>query len=147
VKLLCFLARRFAWEAFSQTLEEADQAPELLRGEVESALVVWLHAERMDEQPEARKRAFKQTLKHVKWLANKRERKSIVLHSFTHLGGETAAADFARDFLVELDERLSATGYSVRRTPFGWFCSWELAAEGESLAKVWKEIGPRSDEP
>ena len=146
MKLLCFLARRFAWESFSQTLDDADQAPELLAGAVENALVVWLHAEACDEEPEARKRAFKQTLKHVKWLANKRERKDIVLHSFTHLGGATAEAGFARAFLVELDERLTSTGYRVRRTPFGWFCSWELAAEGESLAKVWKEIGPRSSD-
>ena len=77
----------------------------------------------------------------MKWLAGKRSWKRVVLHSFTHLGGENASPEFARGFLEELDERLSATGYEVARTPFGWFCEWELSVYGESLAKVWKEIG------
>ena len=49
--------------------------------------------------------------------------------------------DFARDFLDELDERLTSTGYEVKQTPYGYFCEWDLSVYGESLAKVWKEIG------
>ena len=63
-----------------------------------------------------------------------------MLHSFTHLGARNAPPDFAEAFLEELAERLRGTGYSVWTTPFGWFCSWDLAVYGDSLAKVWKEI-------
>ena len=83
---------------------------------------------------------FRHTLKHLKWLANKRELKSIVLHSFTHLGGDSARSDFAEPFLRELKDRLESTGYTVSITPFGWFCSWDIQVFGDSLAKVWKEI-------
>ncbi len=138
MKLLTFLARRFAWTPCSQTLPEAQDAPPA--GALEDAVVVWVHAEMRDEEPEARKRAFKQTLKHVKWLAGKRDLRRVVLHSFTHLGGVSASPEFARDLLDELAERLRASGYEVGTTPFGWFCAWELSVHGESLAKVWKEI-------
>jgi Archaea-specific editing domain of threonyl-tRNA synthetase len=138
VKLLCFQARRFAWRGHSKTLDDAEDEPPA--GAADDAVVVFFHAERKDEEPDERASVFRKTLKHVKWLANKRELRNVVLHSFTHLGAENAAPDFARGFVAELTERLEGTGYAVQSTPFGWFCAWELAVFGESLAKVWKEV-------
>jgi bisphosphoglycerate-independent phosphoglycerate mutase (AlkP superfamily) len=83
---------------------------------------------------------FRKTLKNVKWLANKRGLRHVVLHSFTHLGGENAEPEFAEAFIAELAERLRATGYAVWVTPFGYFNEWELSVYGESLGKVWKEL-------
>ena len=136
MKLLTFQARRFAWRSFSKTLEDASD--ERVEGEKLECVGCFVHAQAGDEEDRAR--VFKHTLKHVKWLANKREMKNVVLHSFTHLGGQNADPEFARGFLEELCERLTGTGYSVATTPFGWFCEWELSVHGESLAKVWKEV-------
>ena len=138
MKLLTFQASRFSWKSFSKTLPDAtgDEVDE----QVHDAVVVFLHAERADEPPDARPGVFKKTLKHVKWLANKRELRNVVLHSFAHLGGESSTPEFTREFMSELAERLRATGYEVHTTPFGWFCSWDLAVFGDSLAKVWKDI-------
>ena len=137
MKSLTFLAKRFSWTPHSKTIEDADEPPEA--GEVADAVVAFLHFEAKDEPPEERARVFKHVLKHLKWLAAKRELTNVVLHSFTHLGGVNADAAFARSLLVELAERLRATGYDVRITPFGWFNAWDLSVHGESLAKVWKE--------
>ncbi len=138
MKLLTFQTKRFRWAPFSKTLEDApDPGPET---EVTDAVVAFLHIEQRDEDPDQRKRAFKHTLKHLKWLANKRELRTIVLHSFTHLGGQNADAQFALAFMDQLRERLSGTGYTVHITPFGYMCEWDLSVHGESLAKVWKEI-------
>jgi len=138
MKLLCFQARRFSWKSFSKTLDEVEEQE--VEEKVEDCVVVFMHAETKDETGDERRRVFKNTLKHVKWLANKRDMKNVVLHSFTHLGGENASPEFAREFLTELTERLENTGYQVWSTPFGYFCEWDLSVHGESLAKVWKEI-------
>ena len=146
MKLLTFQAKRFRWKKFSQTIPDSPCTPPAdgkstepeLEQTVEGAVVVFLHAEQKDADDRAS--VFRQTLKHVKWLANKRGLRSVVLHSFTHLGAENAAPDFARAFMEELAERLRATGYSVWITPFGWFCEWDLSVHGDSLAKVWKEV-------
>ena len=135
MRMLTFLARSFSWEPYSQTLSEA---PEASAGAVEDAVVAFIHVEADDEAQ--RSRAFRHALKHLKWLANKRGFKTIVLHSFTHLGGENADPDFALKFFQDLAERLRNTGYTVEITPFGWFCAWRLDVYGESLAKVYKEI-------
>ena len=138
MKILAFQATHFRWKTFSKTLEDAD--PGDVEDGVTDAVVAFLHIEAKDEPDERRKSVFTHTLKHLKWLANKRAMKNVVLHSFTHLGGANASPAFARAFLVELAARLESTGYAVKRTPFGWFNSWDLGVYGDSLAKVWKEI-------
>lgn len=138
MKLLCFQARHFRWKTHSKTL--ADVPDQDIDDRVTDAVVVFLHAESRDESEDRRAAVLRQTLKHVKWLANKRSLKAVVLHSFAHLGGDTAAPDFAAEFMNALAERLRQTGYDVQLTPFGYFCEWDLAVYGDSLAKVWKEI-------
>jgi len=138
MKLLCFQAKRFRWKTHSKTLPEvADQD---IDQEVAETVVVFIHAEAADGDAERSASVLRQTLKHVKWLANKREFKNVVLHSFTHLGGATAPAVLAASLIAALQQRLSETGYRVWTTPFGYFCEWDLSVYGESLAKVWKEI-------
>ena len=138
MKLLTFQARRFWWKPFSRTLEDVSE--EASEDGAEDAVVVFFHAEEKDQEDGQRARVFRHTLKHIKWLANKRGFKNVVLHSFTHLGGATADPDFAQGFIEELRQRLESTDYQVKTTPFGYFCEWELAVYGESLAKVWKEV-------
>ncbi len=138
MRILTFQAREFGWKAFSKTLASAPEAGE--PHTVEECVVAFLHIEKQDQEGEQRLRVFKKTLKHLKWLANKRDFKNVVLHSFTHLGGENADADFAHAFMLELCERLQSTKYSVWITPFGYFSEWNISVYGESLAKVWKEI-------
>jgi hypothetical protein len=138
MKALCFQARRFRWKTHSKTLPEIADID--VEAEVTNALVIFLHAEQSDAEEKRRHPVFRGTLKHIKWLANKRELKDIVIHSFTHLGGQTADPLWAKTFIEDVAERLRDTGYRVAITPFGYFCEWDLSVYGDSLAKVWKEI-------
>jgi len=138
MKLLCFQAKRFRWKTHSKTLPDVpDQDVEQ---NVEDAVIVFVHAETPDEAEEKKSSVLRQTLKHIKWLANKRGLKNIVLHSFTHLGRATAGPVYAQEFIESVAQRLRETDYQVWITPFGYFCEWDLSVYGESLAKVWKEI-------
>ena len=138
MRTLTFQARHFRFKAFSQTLEDAPPPADETR--VDECVVAFVHFEEHDESADARKRAFKHLLKHLKWLANKRDLKAVVLHSFTHLGGQNASPGFAQELIHDLTERLESTGYAVKTTPFGHFCEWNLDVYGESLAKVWKQL-------
>jgi hypothetical protein len=124
------------YRPFSKTLEQAEDASG--EEEVPEATVIFVHAEAEDEQ--RRNKVLTKTLKNIKWLANKRGPKNIVLHSFTHLADSKASPEFAHGFLEETAGRLRRTGYNVWLTPFGYVCEWELSVYGESLAKVFKEI-------
>jgi hypothetical protein len=138
MRLLCFQAKRFWWKPFEQTLADApDPGGER---EIHDAVVAFVHVELADTEAAREASVFRQTLKHLKWLANKRDLRTIVLHSFTHLGGESAGAEAAHAVLTRLAARLGETGYETHVTPFGWFNEWNLSVHGESLAKVWKQI-------
>jgi hypothetical protein len=138
MKLLCFQAKSFRWKTHSKTLAQvADQDVE---EQIVDAVIVFVHAEQSDEEARKRNSLLRQTLKHVKWLAHKRNLKNIVIHSFTHLGGKTSSPDFAESFIDVIAQRLRESSYRVWTTPFGYFCEWDLSVYGESLAKVWKEI-------
>ena len=135
MKLLLFQAKKFYWKSFSKTLDDVPEQE--VTETVLETLVVFLHAEAKDESnPKIETKA----IKNIKWLANKRNLKNVVLHSFTHLSPSTASPEFAQELLNRLDERLTNTGYQVRQTPFGYFCEWDLAVYGDSLAKVFKEL-------
>ena len=136
MRLLMFQAKRFWWKSFSKTLEDAQDVE--AEEAVDDAVVVFMHVEEKDAAD--RDDVFRKTLKNVKWLANKRDLRRVVLHSFTHLGGRNADPAFAADFIHELADRLRATGYEAWVTPFGYFNEWELSVYGESLGKVWKEL-------
>jgi hypothetical protein len=135
MKLLLFQAKRFYWASFSKTLEDVPEQE--VSETVEEALVVFYHAEAEDED---NPKLETKLVKNIKWLANKRSLKNIVLHSFTHLSGSTASPEFAQALIDGLEERLNKTGYRVWQTPFGYFCEWDLAVYGDSLAKVFKSI-------
>ncbi len=136
MRLLMFMAQRFWWKSYRKTLEDVADAEE--EEAVDDAVVVFMHVEARDAAD--RDDVFRKCLKNVKWLANKREMTRVVLHSFTHLGGENAEPEFAESFITELAGRLQMTGYEVWVTPFGYFNEWDLKVYGESLGKVWKEI-------
>lgn len=138
MKLLCFQAKRFYWQTHSKTLPQV--ADLSIAAEVLETVVVFIHAEASDAAQARTLSVQRHTLKHIKWLANKRGLKNIVLHSFAHLGGDTSDPAFAEYFITSLAERLRAAAYQVWITPFGYFCEWDIRVYGDSLAKVWKEI-------
>ena len=138
MKLLCFQAKRFWWKTYSKSLPDVQDQD--IEKEVKDGLIVFFHAEPVDEEESRRGSVLRHSLKHIKWLANKRKLKNIVLHSFAHLGGKDASPPFAQALIGEIAQRLRDTDYHVQITPFGYFCEWDLSVYGDSLAKVWKEI-------
>ncbi len=137
MRMLSWLADRFAWQAAEKTLDWDEEQE--MAGDVENALVAFIQLEQKDV--ENRDSVFKKTLKQIKWQANKKGFRKIVLHSFAHLGSrESAPPEFAWDFLVALAERLRKTGYEVWITPFGYTCDITLSVGGAPIARVWKEI-------
>lgn len=139
MRLLTFQAARFGWKSEVAGLPELADPP--ADDAIADAVVAFVHAQPGDVAPATRERTLRHAVKHLKWLANKRGLKNVVLHSFTHLGSDHAPPEFAKVWLAELAAKLRAGGYGVKQTPFGWSCAWDLAVFGESLAKVWKEIG------
>lgn len=136
MKMLMFLAKQFTFRPFEKTLPEAGDGGE--PAALADAAIVFVHAEPQDEaDPAGLETKF---VKNVKWIAGKRDFRTVALHSFTHLADASASPQFAEAFLQSAAVRLRNTGYQVVITPFGWVCEWDLSVFGESLAKVFKSL-------
>lgn len=136
MKILMFGTPRFWYKSFEKTLPAAPDVN--VENTVTDAVVIFIHVEPKDE--ERPRPARTKLLKNIKWMANKRELRNVVLHSFTHLSEERSDPEFAHSLLVEVAERLRNVGYEVWITPFGYLCEWEMRVFGESLSRVFKSF-------
>ena len=135
MKLLLWYCSRLAWKPTQKTLEDvADGVPD----EVLHAVVGFIHVEPEDE--ERASKVETKLVKNLKWLAGKWNTKSIVLHSFSHLGEHKADAGFSQSLFARARKRLEEADYKVIETPYGHFNDLELVAPGHPLARVFKQL-------
>lgn len=109
--------------------------------EVKEALLVLASVEKQDEiNPDgvARKTAIE-----VAKLGHQLKVKTIVLHPFAHLFGKTSDPEVALKTLKLTEEDLVKNGFTVTRTPFGWFNTLELKAKGHPLSRVAKKVSAK----
>jgi len=138
MKLLMFHAHEWWYKTASKTLEDV---PDVEREEsMENAVAVFFHVEAEDEIDERRSGVLQKFVKNVKWLAGKFNTKNVVLHSFNHLSSSKSSPEFALGLVDDVEARLGQTGFTVMRTPFGYFNEFKIHVGGESLAKVFKEF-------
>jgi threonyl-tRNA synthetase len=65
---------------------------------------------------------------------------TIVIHPFAHLFGELSSPEAAIEILTLIEEGLARLGFTVLRTPFGWFNTLELRAKGHPLSRIARQI-------
>ncbi|MCF2136684.1 MAG: threonyl-tRNA synthetase editing domain-containing protein [Candidatus Thorarchaeota archaeon] len=125
----------FHLESFWYRPNEADEAikDEHRYGD---SILVWIQAEERDE--ENRTAVLRKMVKNIRWLAQKVGTKTVILHSFAHLGPSKADPKVADEIIEEVAERLRAREFEVHIVPFGIFHEFAMHVRGPSIAKVYK---------
>jgi len=136
MKLLMFFAREFWLTPQEKTIPDVPDRYDSI--EASQAVVIFYHAEPTDEERIGN--VVNKFVKNAKWLAGKFQTKTVILHSFNHLGSEKASPEVAVSIVSEVKRKLENTGYTVLETPFGYQNEWKMHVAGDSLAKVFKEI-------
>ena len=108
------------------------------RTSFEESILVWIHSEKSDE--ENRVGVLRKMVKNIRWLAQKLECNSIILHSFAHLDDSKSIPEVADALIEEVATRLRKREYAVHIVPFGQFNEFNVHVKGPSLAKVFKKI-------
>lgn len=136
MKLLMFFTHEFWLKPHEKVIPEVPDFYETIT-EKES-VIIFYHAEPGDDQK--RGSIISKFVKNVKWLAGKFQTRTVILHSFNHLGHEKAPPEVASSIIGEVRKKLENNGYKVLETPFGYQNEWKMHVAGNSLAKVFKEI-------
>ena len=135
MRVLFWYCDRFAWDPTIKTLEDA---PEATSDTFERAVVAFIHVEPQDASDDST--AETKLVKNAKWLARKWETKTVILHSFTHLGEEKAEPEAAKALIEKAGRRLETAGYRAVTTPYGYFNDLSLQAPGHPLARIYKSF-------
>lgn len=135
MRVMFWYCERFNWTPAIKTLEDSPPASAAAN---ENVIVAFVHIEPGDIL-ETGSRETK-LVKNSKWLARKWDVKTIILHSFTHLGEEKADPEAAGDLLDRVRQRLENAGYEAIQTPYGYFLDLDIQAKGHPLARIYKEF-------
>ena len=133
MRVLYWYCDKMAWTPAMKTL---DDAPDAAPGEHRQVVAAFVQVEPADVEQGSG--AETKLVKNAKWLARKWETKTVLLHSFSHLGQEKAPPAEARALLTRAQSRLVDAGYSCAQTPYGYFLDLDLQAPGHPLARIYK---------
>ncbi len=64
----------------------------------------------------------------------------VFVYPYAHLSDDLASPKFATDLTIQLTEALTDAGFETKRSPFGWYKSFQLEAKGHPLAELSRTI-------
>jgi len=64
----------------------------------------------------------------------------VLLYPYAHLSKKLGSPKKAKNFLIDLEERLEDEDVEVHRSPFGWYKAFNLACIGHPLAEAYREF-------
>lgn len=114
---------------------EPAEPPETLVGE---ALVVLSSVEKVDGVEPEQVAAL--AAREIQSVAGNVKAQTVVLHPFAHLFADLGPPKVAVGVMERIRELLSEQGFTVVRTPFGWFNTLEISAKGHPYSRVARQV-------
>ncbi len=69
----------------------------------------------------------------------------VMIYPYAHLSSDLGKPSEAVPILKALEKKLNNSEMEVRRSPFGWYKSFEISCKGHPLSELSKEIRPWKD--
>ena len=116
----------------------AEDVPDEQKGQrSEETLVAFIAVEKVDEKgPEE---VAKRACGEITQVFNEVKAREIMLYPYAHLSSSLSKPDIAVEVLKRM-EGLLKTDYAVKRAPFGWYKSFEIACKGHPLSELSRHI-------
>ncbi len=126
--------------------KKAIKEPEPLKQKKEKiaqALVVFMSVEERDERnPE---NTAKKAIDNIKDIASQVKEKTIVLYPYVHLSNHPSNPKTALKVMDIIEKELKKE-YTIHRSPFGWYKSFNIKVKGHPLSELSREFGPEDKE-
>jgi hypothetical protein len=130
MKLLMFHTKCFWYRPFISDSAGSEKTT------LEYSLVAFIHIEETDKE---KSEIINKAVGNIKWLANKNNTNTVVLHSFAHLSNNKSDPETANDLIQKISEKLKKS-LTTHIVPFGQFYEFSMHVMGPSLAKVFKDL-------
>ncbi|MBI5159353.1 threonine--tRNA ligase [Candidatus Micrarchaeota archaeon] len=145
MKLLTIHADFIEYEALTQAIKSAEPIEEGKKKErMDDCLVAFCAAEQGDNETTAEKAA-----NEIIAIAGQVKAKTLVLYPWVHLTAHPAPPNLALSLLKKVEATLcKQDGFTVFRSPFGWYKSFDVKCKGHPLSELSREItsGEKAEE-
>ncbi len=138
MKILAIHADSIEFEAKKKAFKQAEEGVEKGQGEkVEECLVIFTAVEKGDENVEAIVHRY---VEEIVKISEQVHEKTIVLYPYAHLSSNLSNPQTAQDVLQGAEKVLTEKGYTVHRSPFGWYKSFNIATKGHPMSELSREF-------
>ncbi|RLG10174.1 threonine--tRNA ligase [Candidatus Pacearchaeota archaeon] len=144
MKILLLHADYINYEVKDKAVKDAEEVEEKKKKDkAEDVLVAFISIEKKDEKnPE---QIGKKLTEEIKETYKKVNASSIMLYPYAHLSSSLSDAKTAKKVLNIAYEKLKKENYNVKKSPFGWYKSFELKCKGHPLSELSREFGPEDE--
>ncbi|MBU7044677.1 MAG: threonine--tRNA ligase [Theionarchaea archaeon] len=121
----------------------AEEIPDMKGSDrMENVLAVFTTVESVDE---TNPHIVEDASSEISSIAQKVNTTQIMVYPYAHLSSDLASAQKAIPILKELAQTLQDMGYTVKRSPFGYYKSFSLKCKGHPLSELSRSILPRPE--
>ncbi len=113
-------------------------------GEYENALVVFTAVEKEDEQNT--EVVIENAINEINDVFGKVGANVVAIYPYAHLSSSLSSPDAAKQILSKMESGLDDMGVNVKRVPFGWYKSFEVACKGHPLSELSRTINGEKKE-
>ena len=107
-------------------------------GQYENALVVFTAVEKEDEKnPDI---IVENAVNEINDVFGKVGAETVAIYPYAHLSSSLSSPDAAKQILSSMENSLDNLGLNVKRVPFGWYKSFEVACKGHPLSELSRTI-------
>lgn len=123
----------------------AEKIPEDKKeGEFKNTLVVFTAVEKEDENnPDI---IVENAINEINDVLGKIGADVVAIYPYAHLSSSLSSPDAAKQILSNMETGLDNLGVNVRRVPFGWYKSFEIACKGHPLSELSRTITDKKSE-
>ena len=144
MKLLALHSDFIEYEITKETSMAEELPDEFRKDRMEEVLAVFTTVESADEDNPY---IVEDAASEISSIAEQVNTNRIMLYPYAHLSSDLASSQKAVPILKDLEHALRERGYTVKRSPFGYYKAFSLRCKGHPLSELSRTIVPRTGEP
>lgn len=142
MRILALHSDFIEYEITKKTAMAEELPTELSKDRMEEVLAVFTTVESVDED---NPNIVEDTVNEISDISKKVDTDRIMLYPYAHLSGNLASSQKAVPILIEIEKELRKRGYTVKRSPFGYYKSFTVKCKGHPLSELSRSILPRTE--
>ena len=139
MRILLIHSDLFEYRVESKAIDAAEEIEDEKKvSQMEEVLVAFCTVEKDDES--AVDEIAKRSVEDIIEVSERVKAERIMVYPYAHLSSSLASPNIAIPMLAKIESMLKDRGYSVERSPFGWYKSFTIKCKGHPLSELSRSI-------